>query len=99
MPSCKPDNSDPTPEPLRDRLAGAPRSPKPPTPESASEFLSGQAAAIDRQLGVGVEIRIFRAIGVTSGGGCLALLVARKAAIAARAAEIAALDAERKLPR
>src|SRR6267378_1525868 len=73
------------------------RSSRPPTspkPDCASVPPSGLAAAIRLQFRLGSEIGIFRAIGVAARRARLALLVARKTAIAAACAEIAALDAE-----
>jgi len=46
-----------------------------------------------QQFGFGVEIRIGRTIGVTSGSARQALLIARKAAIAQATAKVATPDA------
>src|SRR5882757_7744929 len=81
------------------RLLTPLRSPKSPKLERALESPSGLAGTIGLQLGIGVEIGIGVAIGVPAGGRRLALLVARKTAIAAPGAEIAALDAEGIIPR
>jgi hypothetical protein len=54
---------------------------------------SGLAAAIAGRFRLGIEVGIFGAPGVTSGGGGLALLIARKAAVTARPSDVAALDA------
>src|SRR3954469_4040996 len=75
------------------------RSPKSSKRECALEPPSGLSAAIGLRSGVGAEIGIGVAISVPAGGRRLALLVARKAAIATVRAEIAALDAERVVAR
>src|ERR1700676_5353286 len=79
-----------------DRRSGPPpvllrpsRSPKSPRPECASEPPWGLAAAIGLQFRVDAEIGIGAAIGIAAGGRRLALLIARKTAIAAPCAEIA----------
>jgi hypothetical protein len=74
------------------RSAGAPR------PECASEFPPVLVDAAGLSVRACIEIGIDVAIGIAPGGRGLALLIADKAAIAAAAAEIAALDAERKVP-
>src|SRR5258708_3429628 len=91
----KPDRLDHRSEPPPARLPTPPRSPT--SPERASEFPFGLAGTIGLQFRVGVEIGIGVAIGVAPGGGCLALLVARKTAIAG--AEVATPEAERVIPR
>src|SRR5260370_372625 len=80
------------------RLLRPSRSLGSPKPECASEPPSGLAAAVGLQLGAGVEIGVGVAIGVPAGGGRLALLVARKTAVASTCGEIATPDAERQLP-
>src|ERR1700731_2482305 len=92
-PAGKPDKPDRTSGPPPALLRPS-RSPKSPRPECASEPPWGLAAAIGLRFRFGVKIGILRAIGVPAGGGRLALLIARKTAIAAASAEIAALDAE-----
>src|SRR5207253_10051714 len=67
-------------------------------PACASESPSGLAAAVRLQFGVGSEIGIGIAISQSPGRRRLALLVARKTAIAAASAEIAALDAKWVVP-
>src|SRR4030081_820575 len=62
--------------------------PKSPKLKCASEPPSGLAAAVRLQLSVRVVLGVNVAIGVAAGGGRLALLVARKTAIAAACAEI-----------
>src|SRR6478735_7166341 len=75
------------------------RSPKSPEPKCASEPLSGLPGAIGLRLRFGTEIGVGVAIGVAAGGRRLALLVARKTTVAeVAAADITALDAERKIP-
>src|SRR6202022_2785485 len=91
--------SDHTSEPAPARRLRPSRSPKSPEPECASEPPSGFLAAIRLQLGVGAEIGVGVAIGVPAGGRRLALLVARKTAVATASAEITALDAEWEIPR
>jgi len=59
----------------------------------ASASPSGLAAAIPERFRLGIEVGICFAPAATSGGGGLALLIARKAAVAARPANLAALDA------
>ena len=59
----------------------------------ASAYPSGLAAAIAGRFRLGIEVGICFAPTFTSGGGGLALLIARKAAVAARPANLAALDA------
>src|SRR6266404_1605899 len=92
--ACKPDSRDRRFGPPPARPPRPSRSPKSPKPDCASVPPSGLAAAIRLQFRLGNEIGIFRAIGVAAGRARLALLEARKAAIAAACAEIAALDAE-----
>src|ERR1019366_3003688 len=77
------------------RLPQLLRSLKSPKPECALEPPAGLAAALRLQLGVGVVIGVNVASGVPAGSRRLALLIARKTAVAAPGAEIAALDAER----
>ena len=59
----------------------------------ASGSPSGLPAAIAGRFRLGIEVWICVAPGVTSSGGGLALLIARKAAVAARPADVAALEA------
>src|SRR5258705_518329 len=72
------------------------RPPRPPSPkpDCASVPPSGLAAAIGLQFRLGSEIGIFRAIGVAAGRARLALLVARKGAVA-ETRNLTALNAER----
>src|ERR1700694_3676629 len=97
--ACRPDSPGRMFGPPPARLLTPLRSPKSPKLECALEPPSGLAGTIRLQLGIGVEIGIGVAIGVPAGGRRLALLVARETAVAAPGAEIAALDAERIIPR
>ncbi len=76
-----------------------PRSPQSPKPDFASVCPSGYVATIGLQFGIGAVIGIGVAIGVPARGGRLALLLARKTAVAAAGTEIASLDAEWEFPR
>src|SRR5712692_5690772 len=58
-----------------------------------------RVATIGLQFGIGAVIGIGVAIGVPARGGRLALLLARKTAVAAAGTEIASLDAEWEFPR
>src|SRR5882672_6877267 len=95
----KPDSPGRRFEPPPASLLRPSRSPKLPKPDFASVSPSRQAGTIRLQFGVDTVIGIDVAIGVAAGGRRLALLVARKTAIAAARAEIAALDAEWIIPR